>query len=145
MGRVKPQQNIRSITAPKSLSPKDGNCFFADGCESSSRLSRSWSSSSSSITNCGSFPASSAISSTSSRFHSSSVSNTFDSPWTSNITGSTRCSIRRQFKTSFVAFLSAEEVPVFMIEDANAVTEADVVAVGNVWSEMRLKSRIQTT
>ena len=32
-----------------------------------------------------------------------------------------------------------------MIEDANAVTEADVVVVGNVWSEMRLKSRIQTT
>jgi len=60
------------------------------------------------------------------------------------MTGSTRSSTRRQFKTSFVVFRSTELVPDFMKDEASAVTD-DVEMEGNVWSERRLNRREVTT
>lgn len=80
----------------------------------------------------------------SSFFHNSSSSKIFDSPCISKTTGKTRSSTRRQFRTSLVGFLSAEE-PALLIKDvAYAVTEV-FGGDGNVWSEIKLKRRWHTT
>jgi len=93
-----------------------------------------------SITNCkGSSLTGS--SSSSSLFQRTSSSNWVVSPSISNTTGSTRWSTRTQFSTCLVVVFPDADGLMNVAKDA---TEADE-GVGNVWSEMRLKSREQTT
>jgi hypothetical protein len=145
---VKPQQKRRSIVQLKSRSARDGKVFVCFGFATvgdvgfGDLVATSSSSSSSSITNCGSSdPTSAGPSSTSgasSLFHSTSCSNTFISASLSKTTGNTRCKIRRQFSTSFVVFLSPALD--LMSDVAYAATDA-FDAEGKVWSDTRLKRR----
>lgn len=142
VGRVKPQQNMRSVTALRSLSPKEGSnifvfCWFTVGCAVSPSRSLS---SSSSMTNWGA-PVSSL---TSSFFHNTSCSNVLDSPSISKTTGRIRWRMRRQFNTSFVAFFSCDTVADLMKDEAYAATDV-FEGDGNVWSDIELKSRAETT
>ena len=140
---VNPQQKSKSIKQPSSLSANEGTVFFTTvtlgfgmGWVGDSVPSSSESSSSSSITNCkGSSLA--GVSSTS-FFQRTSDSKRVVSPSISNTKGSTRCNTRTQFSTCLVVVFSD------LMNPAKDVTEAGV-GVGNVWSEIRLKSREQMT
>ena len=147
---VNPQQKSKSIKQLSSRSASEGIVFLAlgsfgfgaagvDGSAPSSSESSS-SSSSSSMTNCEGSSLT-GVSSTSSFFQRTSNSNRVVSPSISNTTGSTRWSTRTQFSTRFVVVFSGVCVLMNVARDA---TEADA-GVGNVWSEIRLKSREQMT
>lgn len=146
-GRVKPQQNSRSVIEVKSLSPKEGSHLVFGvavvGVLILSTVFPSTFSSSSSMTNWD-WATSSPSSIFASFFHSSSDSKVSESPWTSKTTGRTRWRTRKQFRTSLVVFLSGVALADFMREEAYAATDA-FVAEGNVWSEMRLNNREVTT
>lgn len=142
-GRVKPQQNNKSVMEVKSLSPKEGNHLVFGLAIGGLTVFSSWSLSSSSITNWGSVMGSpSSVSA--SLFHNNSDSNVLESPWASKITGKTRWRMRKQFRTSLVVFLSGAVLADLMKEEAYAATDT-LVAEGNVWSEIRLNSREVTT
>lgn len=142
-GRVKPQQNNKSVIEVISLSPKEGNHLVFGLAVDGLTVFPSWSLSSSSITNCGSVMGSpSSVSA--SLFHKNSDSNVLESPWASKTTGKTRWRMRKQFRTSLVVFLSGVALADLMKEEAYAATDT-LVAVGNVWSEIRLNSREVTT
>lgn len=142
---VNPQQKSRSIKQLSSRSASEGIVFFAlvsfgfgAAWVDDSAPSSSESSSSSSMTNCkGSLFA--GVSSTSSFFQKTSNSNRVVSPSISKTTGSTRWRTRTQFSTCLVVVFSDVDV---LMNVARDVTEA---GVGNVWSEIRLKSREQMT
>ena len=139
---VNPQQKSKSIKQPSSRSANEGIVFFGFGAAGvgDSVPSSSESSPSSSMTNCvGS--SSTGVSSTSSLFQRTSNSKCVVSPSISNTTGSTRCSTRTQLSTCFVVVFPDADG---LMNPARDVTEAEV-GVGNVWSEIRLKSREQMT
>lgn len=144
---VNPQQKSKSIKHPRRRSAKEGIVFFAlvsfgfgvDGVDGSVPSS-SESSSSSSMTNCKGSLLTGAFS-TSSFFQRTSSSKRVVSPSISNTTGSTRCSTRTQFSTCLVVVFSDVDDLMNPVRD---VTEVDI-GVGNVWSEIRLKSREQMT
>ena len=145
LGRVKPQQNNKSVMEVISFSPKEGNHLVLGLAVGVLTVFPSWSLSfsSSSITNWGSVMGSpSSVSA--SLFHSNSDSNVLESPWASKTTGKTRWRMRKQFRTSLVVFLSGVALADLMKEDAYAATDT-LVAEGNVWSEIRLNSREVTT
>lgn len=144
-GRVKPQQNNKSVMDVKSFSPKEGNHLVFGLVVGGLSVVSSWSLSfsSSSITNWDSIIGSpSSVSA--SLFHSNSDSNVLESPWASKTTGKTRWRMRKQFRTSLVVFLSGVALADLMKEEAYAATDT-LVAEGNVWSEIRLNSREVTT
>ena len=144
---VNPQQKSKSTKQLSSLSASEGICFFAlvsfgfgiaslDGSVPSS----SESSSSSSMANCRGSSLT-GESSTSSFFQRTSSSNCVVSPSISNTTGNTRWSTRTQFSTRFVVVFSDADVLMKVVREATEVGWG----VGNVWSEIRLKSREQMT
>lgn len=143
---VNPQQKSKSIKQLSNRSASEGICFvlisfgFCGARVDGSAPSSSESSSSSSMANCkGS--SGTVASSTSSFFQRTSSSNRVVSPSISNTTGSTRWSTRTQFNTRLVVVFPGADVLMNVVRDA---TEVDV-SVGNVWSEIRLKSREQMT
>jgi len=144
---VNPQQKSKSIKQLSRRSTNEGIVFFALAAfgfgvalEDGSAPSSPESSSSSSMTNCkGSLLA--GASSTSSFFQRTSSSNRVVSLSISNTTGSTRWSTRTQFNTCLVVVFSGVDALIKVVRD---VTEVGV-GVGNVWSEIRLKSREQMT
>jgi hypothetical protein len=143
---VNPQQKSKSIKQPSNRSANDGIVFFAlvslgsgIGWAGDPVPSSSDSSSSSSITNCKGSSLAGAPST--SFFQRTSNSKRVVSPSISNTIGSTRCSTRTQFSTRLVVVFSDVDD---LMNPARDVTEADV-GVGNVWSEIRLKSREQMT
>lgn len=145
---VNPQQKSKSIRQLSSRSASEGIVLFAlvslgfdaVGVGGSAPSSSESSSSSSSMANCKGSSLM-GLSSTSSFFQRTSNSNRVVSPSISNTTGRTRWRTRMQFNACLVVVFSEVEVLMNVARDA---TEADV-GVGNVWSEIRLKSREQTT